>query len=731
VKRLIWLSASAALLCGCWSQSTAVEVRSIAPEVPPDTGMDEAGTGNIESDGNLPPWPPGDLLPTSAARPGNTLRVPLAGGAVGLARQALPASPHDTEALFKLTIPVGAQTGPTGLAELSAWIISETPDPNANRASMRREIENLEGSLQIRLGAHHTSFEVTVPRNRWRRALEMTTRAIHATSPSVDQLSRIRTRLLHARRNELAVANIGNMLMVLSELGVPAERYLVEIEDRTAEDVSRFQESYYRTAGTVLAIWAPGSAAETVLAEASGPIATWAAAFSAPPPTRESAPAEGEGGVLWAPSESEGSVFAFSYPLPHPESPGGLEKLLLLECLTMDGVGGRLEQAMETPTALHRHVSGVSPARRVVMLGHGPSELAISSWKASQLALTSLANGLPGRQELDAAVARLRLSLLARYDDPRGWLDWATGHGALETDAGGISATLNRLAEDVLDLDLAPAIAELASRPSQLVVIGGRPPETSEFAIAPAPEFADPAGPAAPVDTQLQEEAANKYLALAVRALGGPDQLRRVDGLSAELERQTDQGVTTHEMVWFRDPDQLRRRRRVLATTIDTVIQPRQPYEQAGSRQIRLDQEESRLLLSRMYRHPVILLSRFTRGLVKFRLISTRRVDDREMAVLQMVDALERLRIMIDTESGLVRVVTTRERRLDLGEFVHVSERYSDYRPVDGIRAPFYRVTTVDDGDAEILTTWKQLEIGAPGARFLSGDGPASMPPKR
>lgn len=729
MKWLIWLSAVAALLCGCWTQSAAVEIRSVAPEVPAETLENGTKTAGPSPDGPTPAWPPGDMRPESAARPSATLRLPMTGGAIGLARQDLAVSPHSDAAVLRLTIPVGTRTGATGLAELTAWVVSETPAPDDNRASMRRGIENLEGSLEVRVGANHTSFEANVRRGDWRQALGLMTTAIHATAPNTDQIERIRGRLLQTRRNDLATASIENLITVLAELSVPPERYLVALEDRTAEDVGLFQETHYRTAGTVAALWVPGASAIDVLEVADATLAKWAASFPAKSGAAGGSPTAPRKGVLWSPTDGEMCHFAFAFPLPHPAEPRAIEKLLLLECLTMDGVGGRLEQTMTAPATLSGHVSGVGSTQRMVLYGRGSPDLAVSTWKASRLALASLATSPPSRAELRAAADRLRLRLLARYDDPRGWLDWATGYGSLPPDARGLAASLDRLDDE--DLALAAAIAEIVGRPSPLVAIGGQPPADAALAVAAAPAFADPAGAATPIETSLQIGAADEHLKLALRALGGAARLRQVEGLSAELERHTEQGVSTYETVWFKDPERLRRLRRVLATTIETVIKPRQPYERSGERQVRLDQEESRLLLSRLQRHPVILLARYARGQVRFRLVSTRRVGDREMAVLQMIGAADRLRIMIDTESGLVRAVTTRERRIDLGEHIHVTERYMDYRPVNGVRAPFYRVTTVDDGDFEIFTVWKRIEIGEPSARYLAGNGPASLPPKR
>jgi hypothetical protein len=261
------------------------------------------------------------------------------------------------------------------------------------------------------------------------------------------------------------------------------------------------------------------------------------------------------------------------------------------------------------------------------------------------------------------------------------------------------------------------------------MAVGGRPPAGVEPAPQPAPAFADPAAGETPTESAAQIEAALEPLAAAVRALGGAARLRQVRGFSAELFRSTGDGAPLQETVWFGAPDRLRRVRHLLATTIETVVAPNRSHEQVDEKKVPLERAEARQMLERAERHPLMLIAAYTRGQIVFRLVGTRRVGDREMAVLQRVDAKgERLRMIIDVGSGLVRAVETRERRADLGARVHVIERYDDYRPVEGgLRAPFRCLTAVDDGPREGVAVWERFEARAPSAQALAAGGPSSL----
>ena len=96
------------------------------------------------------------------------------------------------------------------------------------------------------------------------------------------------------------------------------------------------------------------------------------------------------------------------------------------------------------------------------------------------------------------------------------------------------------------------------------------------------------------------------------------------------------------------------------------------------------------------------------RGELTFRIVSQRNVGDRDLMVLEVVgdrQREDRLRLHLDAESCLVRAVEVWETLAD-GEVVHVHDAWSDYRSTQGLRAPFHRLSTQDDGQNRIETVF-------------------------
>ena len=100
------------------------------------------------------------------------------------------------------------------------------------------------------------------------------------------------------------------------------------------------------------------------------------------------------------------------------------------------------------------------------------------------------------------------------------------------------------------------------------------------------------------------------------------------------------------------------------------------------------------------------LLRSQLRGQRKFRPIAQRKVGDREYFVVEAVgDEFDRLRVHIDTESRLIRVVESWERLAD-DTLVHIREEWSDYRRAGSLRVPHRRKTIWNDGQREVETTY-------------------------
>jgi hypothetical protein len=130
-----------------------------------------------------------------------------------------------------------------------------------------------------------------------------------------------------------------------------------------------------------------------------------------------------------------------------------------------------------------------------------------------------------------------------------------------------------------------------------------------------------------------------------------------------------------------------------------------------------------------MRRHPILLLGRWVRGEIVFRLASLRRIDDRDMAILELVDpTVEPLRVTMDAESGLIRAVETREWRPDLGARVQVTEYYDDYRRAGSVRAPFHCMTQTGGATAQTIdASYADLQFEAVDPEALKRGGPRRL----
>jgi hypothetical protein len=105
-----------------------------------------------------------------------------------------------------------------------------------------------------------------------------------------------------------------------------------------------------------------------------------------------------------------------------------------------------------------------------------------------------------------------------------------------------------------------------------------------------------------------------------------------------------------------------------------------------------------------------MLLAAYARGNLQFRPVAQRHVGDREFMVLEAVgDRFRRLRVQIDVESHLLRVVETWETLPD-DTIVHVRETWSDYRPADTLRAPHVRHVSRDDGRSRSETVYEHWQ---------------------
>ena len=155
--------------------------------------------------------------------------------------------------------------------------------------------------------------------------------------------------------------------------------------------------------------------------------------------------------------------------------------------------------------------------------------------------------------------------------------------------------------------------------------------------------------------------------------------------------------------------------RRILDTTIDTLVEPDSATEQVGSQTIELSAVDAKAIQDRVQRHPLFLIASVARGDTTFRLLSIRRHAGRLLAVLEREEAgSTRLRMHVDSESGLVRVIESTEQRPGIGATA-LTEEFRDYRNVKGgLRVPFLVTQRIEGTQFGSLTRWQIFEPGRP-----------------
>lgn len=735
-RHALWPCALAVLV-GCWATPVAFETRSIGDDqpisnAPRNTTVPRPTQSGTQTSAEIDlSTPPPDLEPEDYA-PAPTSSRRLSGGVVAMARGWDGASIEALDtAILRLTLPIGSGAGDVGLAELTAWTVAEAATAAEGTPSLRRQVESMGGDLDVRIGSKSSSFDVTLPTDRWEDALSSLMAAI-VRPTNAEQVETVRRKLVSSLRRELARPGLENLLSSVAQReGVRPEDYLAGIEDRSADDVTLFHQLGYQPAGAVLSLWVPGMDPEAALESAAAAVETWAGpdapSVDTPKPDEAHAPA----GIYWAPNELDLCHFAMVLPVPHLAAPRALETLVLLECLTMDGVGGRLGDAMRdlraAEIALRRQPYWNGSTRHLVLWARAPRDSVSVVWEAWERARRSLFLVPPTHDEIVAAANHLRLRLMSERADPRLWLEEATSEGLRGEEPADLGELLSQL-ESAFRLDLEGASRDLIGLPSTLIVLGSEPPPEADSTHILTEAFAAPDAAEVPAQTAEQMEAALPYLDAAMNAMGGRRKLAKINGFSAAMRRTTVDGANMDVVVWYRNDGYLRLRRKILRTDIETIVLPDKAVEFSGTRLVTLEEKEMEELLQRNARHPLMILAGVAREELKFRLVSLRTIGDRQMAVLEQVDASQRLRLIVDAESGLTRTVETREWRSDLGTHVQVAEEFSDYRTAGAVRVPFFQNTRVD-GREHLSTTFGRVVGETPRNEMFARKAPKTLPP--
>jgi hypothetical protein len=408
--------------------------------------------------------------------------------------------------------------------------------------------------------------------------------------------------------------------------------------------------------------------------------------------------------------------------LPPADGAESAARLCVLECVAGGGIAARLGQELYSkmggwlPLAQRTFSNGTR--RAIALYGPAAPEQVVGIHEAVQKALAGLAARPPGAEEVAAAAARVRLRLLAELARPARWLEHASRTPAPAAGPDPLLATLTAL-RDPPALDIENAVGALAAEVPTTLGVGGEPPAGAHITLLDELLRAEQRALLV-ADPEQQETSARPFLDRAVDAFGGKDRLAGIHGYIAKGLTRTGRGPQSQEIEAF-DLDQrrLRRVRAVLATVVDTLIVGTVGDDVSDGRTIPLPADEAAAQTTAAACNPVLLVAAWSRGESRYRLVGLRPSSGRNHAVLEAVDdSAGRLRLQIDAESGLVRVVERSEHRTGVGE-VFLAEHYRDYRNIDGVRVPHYRTSLIDGSLEGTSTQWELLRPFPPADEFF------------
>lgn len=708
------------LLAACWSQQASIQTTP-TPLVK-KTGAESRPTNEPVAI----PVDPATAENTTYRPIGHEVRV-IPGGVTLVARAGTgdvgTASAHS--ALVRCTLPVGRTRARPGQAELTAAMLLAGAEKG--QLALERAIAELGGIVQVDVGASETAIDMIVPADRYAAALERLAHTLQTPPSAEAQLESVRLRLLREWRGRFAATPLQAVLPRALDVGAPSpSEWLARTQELTIDEVRTFWRLLCRPIGAIVAIDGALGSTDATFTSTTAALAPWTAGIGTAEPAGTQAAPKPLSGLVWAerPTLPRVGVLLARNELG---SDHALEVLVLQACLTQGGIGGRLGRELEriagtAPVLVEQQVR--DGARRYSLLTTtATAEQAVLLDNALTRALDSLAKRPPEDDELATALARARLQVLEEESDPRAWLSRAMTLARTKPDAPFNLAEDVRRLGDGRQLDLKGALPMFRASVLATLVVGGTAPEGARVT-----KLAEPIPPERLAATFVPDEggketAARPYLDAAVRALGGKDALALVNGFAASTIVKGDNGSAIEESTFWRADGRLRRVRRVLGTTIEATIVGDKGTEVSGEQTVELVSDEVRSLLKRAERHPVALVAGWMRGKLRFKLISLRTVEDREMAILELIDPTsERMRMQIDTGSGLIRQIETREHWPSVGK-VQLVESYQDYRAQRGIRAPFHVVTDVDTGGMSITTDYTAFVPRAPAQKDLDRGG--------
>ena len=627
----------------------------------------------------------------------------------------LRTSPVGSDTQIQLGLFAGSSLVAPGLATLTAHVFVESSDSTTGRPSMRQQIESIGGNVNIQVGLMTSWLDIRVPTNMTDKALQILRSTLESSTQSRTQIERMRSDLIDRLTTKITAEPVHVIARALLQGEQATDSYLNALLDLDPSEVSLFQSRQYRPETSLLAISAPQPLAET-LQTIQEPAETSISGWQPPPP----APGQSKvldrpytSGLYWVQTPGNpGPVrAAIMMRLPDASMQGAAEWLMMHACLTLDGTGGRLEQMQDEAhlpeLQWETHIEQTADAQALVLSTTTTTEVAGALWTILNRARQSLVDVPPTTSELDLALRRTYLNAT---------LPTLSGAARLRLSAkmallGDTTHKLTMRAQELVDpskWDLAAAAAKFQETPAWMIVVGTSPPPDlpGVFTFEHLPRgFVARSTDNSPAETN---PATASWLEKARAALGGEQEFQRLIGFHATATRTAYLAPPITDEIKWKNPDSLTRRRKVMGQEITTEVNPSNQTESLNKVKASLSARETRLLRHEMMRHPLMLLKAHASGTLHFRTIAQRKSGDREFIVLEALGGeFDRLRIHIDTESFLIRIVESWERLSD-ETLVHLHETWSDYRAAGVMRAPFRRRTMWDDGKHQTETIFSE-----------------------
>lgn len=628
----------------------------------------------------------------------------------------LELAPSGSDTQVQLAVVAGSLLVAPGLAELAATVMLESSDPAAGRPSLRHRIEALGGTIDAKVGLTATWFDIRIHQNSLAKSIIALRESLESVTQSRSQIERMRADLiatLAAKLDDEPLREAARMLLH-GEPGTGA--YLNSLLDLDPSEVSLFHSRLYRPERCLLAISSAKNLNE-IHAMLQRPAATAIAEWTPPPAVPGPSPIlerKFESGLYWASTAGQPGLVQTSLVMRLPDASVGIgaaEWLVMHSCLTLGGRGGRLERMQDeagvTDVHWQTHIERTPDAIALVMSATVPFQQAITLWRVLNRARQSLIDVPPTPSELQLALRRARLDANLPGISSGERLRLAANLKSRGIASRGLVTKLEQIS-DLSTWDQTKAAIAFQETPAWMIAIGP----------GPAPEAPDlrpfdllPKGFEATIDsapTPAAIAATGPWLIRARAAMGGDEMFDGLTGFKSTGTIVADRSPDATDTIVWNQSGKLTRRRKIVGQTLTTELVGDNWSESFDKVRKSLDAREAKLLRHQMMRHPLMLLAANQRGTLQFRPIAQRSSGDRELMVLEAIgNEFDRLRIHIDTESHLIRIVESWERLPD-ETLVHVRESWSDYRAARSMRAPHRRRTTWNDGEHQTETVFSE-----------------------